>query len=288
MWKKRFKIVGIGEVLFDILPNGEKMCGGAPANFAYILTQLGNDGIIASRIGNDTDGAELLQNLSRKSVDISQIQKDAEHSTGSVKVSMQNGQPNYVITENVAWDFIEISEDWRDLAKKCDAVCFGSLAQRNSVSRETIYGFVNLTQSLRVFDVNLRQKYFSKQILQDSFRLANVVKMNHEELPQIVKMFDIKTENQIESAKELLEKFALKLICVTRGGNGSLLLTQNEISEHKGLKIKIADTIGAGDAFTAAMTDGLLRGLDLHEINEKANKIGAFVASNFGAMPEFN
>lgn len=287
MRKKRFKIVGIGEVLFDILPNGQKMPGGAPANFSYISTQLGNDGIIASRVGNDTDGAELLQNLTSKGVDVSHIQKDAENATGTVKVSLRNGQPKYEITENVAWDLLKLSDKWRDLAKNCDAVCFGSLAQRNPISRETIYSFVHLTQGLRIFDVNLRQNYFSKQFLQDSLNLANVVKMNHEELPQIAKMFDVKTENQIETTKNLLDKFSLKLICITRGENGSLLLNENDISEHKGLKIKIADTIGAGDAFTAAMTDGILRGFDLQKINEKANKIGAFVASNFGAMPEF-
>ncbi len=289
MSEKQFKIVGLGEVLWDVLPTGKEL-GGAPANFAYISNQLGNRTIIASRVGDDENGKEILQKLEKVGVDISQIQKDAGHRTGTVKVSLQNGQAGYEIAENSAWDFLEFTEDWQDLAQNCDAVCFGSLAQRNSVSRETIQEFVKLTKPgcLRIFDVNLRQNYFSESVLFESLQLANIAKLNHEELPIIVEMFGTKGSNQIEQALNLRETFALRLVCLTRGGAGSLLIDETEISAHSGIKIEIADTIGAGDSFTATLADGILRGWSLVEINEKANRIGAFVASQTGAMPVFS
>ncbi|HQU84969.1 MAG TPA: carbohydrate kinase [Pyrinomonadaceae bacterium] len=287
MSDKAFNITGLGEILWDILPTGKHL-GGAPANFAYISKQLGNNGIVLSRVGNDEFGREILDELESKNISTDFIQIDAENPTGIVNVVLENGQPNYEIVENVAWDFLELSENWRKIAEKCDAVCFGSLAQRNEVSRKTICEFVGLTKNLRIFDVNLRQNYFSEEVLRESFRLANIVKLNHEELPIVAEMFVCKAENQIETARNLLEKFNLKLICVTRGGNGSLLISQDEVSEHKGLNVKIADTIGAGDSFTAGMTHGILHGWALEKINDFANKIGAFVASNAGAMPDFS
>ena len=288
MSEEQFKIVGLGEVLFDVLPTG-KQSGGAPANFAYVSSQLGNQGIVASRVGSDEDGRGILKGLKSKSVDVSHIQTDAKHQTGTVKVSLENGQPGYEITANVAWDFIELTEDWRDLAANCDAVCFGTLAQRNSISRKTIQDFVNLTRHdcLRIFDVNLRQNYYSVEILHESLESANVVKLNNDELPKICELFEIKRADEKQSAKNLREKFDLRLICLTRGANGSLLLTENEFNENSGVEIKIADTIGAGDAFTAALTHGFLRRWSLDEINVFANKVGAFVASQTGAMPGF-
>jgi fructokinase len=285
---KNFKIVGLGEVLFDVLPTGKQL-GGAPANFAYVSNRLGNHGIVASRVGNDSDGREILIGLEKKSVNVLHVQIDENYLTGTVKVSLQNGQPSYEIIENVAWDFLELSEDWRDLAGNCDAVCFGTLAQRNEFSQKTIREFVNLTKSdcLRIFDVNLRQNYYSSEILHESLKLANVVKLNNEELPKICEMFEIEGADENECVRNLREKFELKLVCLTRGANGSLLLTENNSSENGGVKIVVADTIGAGDAFTAALTHGFLRGWNLDEINEFANKVGAFVASQTGAMPPF-
>lgn len=284
---KRLWIIGLGEILWDILPN-EKHLGGAPANFAYISNQLGNNGIVLSRVGNDELGKEIFRSLKTKQISTDFVQIDREKSTGKVNVVLEKGQPNYEIVENAAWDFLELSENWLKIAEKCDAVCFGSLAQRNEISRKTIREFVGLTKNLRIFDVNLRQNYFSGEILRESFRLANIVKLNHEELPIVAEMFDCKAENQIETARSLLEKFSLILICITRGGNGSHLITKDRTSEHKGLKIKIADTIGAGDAFTAAMINGILRNWELDKINDFANKVGAFVASKTGAMPVFS
>ena len=189
----------------------------------------------------------------------------------------------------MAWDFLELSKDWQNLAATCDAVSFGTLAQRNLVSRQTIQGFLNLVKPvcLRIFDVNLRENYFSMELIRESLNLADVVKLNHEELPQIVVMFAINSVTEIEQIKRLRGKFGLRLICVTRGSNGSLLVTEDEISENKGIKIEIADTIGAGDAFTAAIAHGILQGWNLAEINEKANQTGSFVASQTGAMPKF-
>jgi fructokinase len=288
MSEKLFKIVGLGEVLWDVLPTGKEL-GGAPANFAYVSKQLGNHGIVASRVGNDKNGREILQGVESKGVDVSHIQTDPEYQTGTVKVSLENGQPSYEITKTVAWDFLELNEDWNDLAKTCDAVCFGTLAQRNAVSRHTIQEFMKLvkTDCLRIFDVNLRQNYFSPDVIKDSLNLANVVKLNHEELPKLSEMFAINSLNEMEQAKRLCGKFKIKFMCLTRGGNGSLLLTEDETSEHCGIKVEIADTIGAGDSFTAAMSHGILRGWNLDEINVFANKVGAFVASQTGAMPDF-
>ena len=286
MTEKEFNIIGLGEILWDVLPDGKQL-GGAPANFAYVSNALGNRGIVLSRVGDDELGREILDELRAKNLATKYVEIDADKLTGIVNVKLENGQPGYEIVENVAWDFLELSENWREIAKNYDAVCFGSLAQRGEVSRQTIRKFVGLTNGLKIFDGNLRQNYFSVGVIRESFELANVAKLNHEELPIVAEMLEIAGGNQLETAKNLREKFDLKFLCVTRGANGSWLLTENETSENAGLKITVKDTIGAGDAFTAGMTHGILRGWELDKINEFANKVGAFVASNTGAMPSF-
>lgn len=285
MINKSFKIVGIGEILWDMLPEGRQL-GGAPANFAYIANALGNHGIILSRIGGDQAGTEILGELKAKQLTTKYIQIDPQNPTGTVDVKLENGQPSYTINEDVAWDYLELSEEWLSLIERVDAVCYGSLAQRSKISQKTIRLFVSKVKGLRIFDVNLRQNYFSKSILGKSINLANVVKMNHEELPVIAETFEIEIKNPVQAARELLEKFQLNLICITRGGNGSLLISKKDVSEHRGVKAEIADTIGAGDAFTAAMTHGLLRRWHISQVNAFANRVGAFVASKTGAMPE--
>lgn len=288
MDKKRFKVVGLGEVLFDLLPNG-KVLGGTVSNFAYVSNQLGNQGIIASRVGKDDLGNEALQFLHEAGLDTSYIQIDSEHPTGTVDVTLIDGQPSYNVIEGVAWDFLGLTDQWQELAKTCDAVCFGTLGQRNAVSEKTIQGFLAATREgcLKVFDINFRQHFYSKENVATSLKWADVVKLNHEELPVACEMFGIECSDQIAQARQLLEKYGLKVICITRGGNGSVLLNADDVSEHPGIKVQVADTIGAGDSFTATMAHGLLRNWDLDEINNKANQVAAFVASKTGAMPSF-
>ena len=289
MSEKQFTIVGLGEVLWDIFPSSEKMLGGAPANFAYIATKLGDRGILASRVGDDSDGTEIIERLQNTGLDTSNVQIDPNYSTGMVQVRIQDGQPAYEIPEPIAWDFLELTANWHDLALKCDALCFGSLAQRNPVSRQTIREFVGATRTdcLRIFDVNLRQRFFSYEVLSDSLTLANAAKLNHEELILISELLDVSGENETEQAQNLKNKFDLRFICVTQGERGSMLFAENEMSQHKGIRVETADTVGAGDAFTAAMTRGFLHGLNLDEINREANRVAAFVASRPGAMPDF-
>jgi fructokinase len=280
-------IVGLGELLWDLFPTSKQL-GGAPANFAYITNLLGDSGIPASRIGNDSLGNEAIERLRRLSLSSEFVQRDDDHRTGTVRVDLDPaGQPKFEILRPVAWDFLEWSEPWQTLAKKADAVCFGSLAQRSPASRATIVSFVAATRpdAVRVFDVNLRQNFYSKPVLEQSMKLATIVKLNHEELPKIVQMFEMENSDLQTSAHSLLSTFDLKLVCVTRGTGGSLLVSAEECSQHPGFKVKVADTVGAGDAFTAALVHGYVRGESLAEINEHANRVGAWIASQSGGMP---
>jgi fructokinase len=280
-------IVGLGELLWDLLPSGKQL-GGAPANFAYITNLLGDKGIPASRIGNDALGAEALQRLTQLGLSADFAQRDPIHPTGTVNVEIDNtGQPRFDILQPVAWDFLEWTKLWQHLASDADAVCFGSLAQRSAHSQATIRTFLHATrqEALRVFDVNLRQNFYSRQVLAESMSLATIVKLNHEELPKIMHLFELEDRGAEDSARRLLSMHDLKLVCVTRGNSGSLLISADHCSEHAGIQVKVADTVGAGDAFTAALVHGYLRGTSLAEINETANRVGAWVASQSGAMP---
>ena len=284
-------VVGLGELLWDLFPKGKQL-GGAPANFAYIAALLGDTGIVASRVGDDRLGQEALWHLKSNSLDISRIQRDPVHPTGTVKVELDsNGQPEYQITENVAWDFMEFSEDWISLARSAHAVCFGTLAQRNPASRAAIRAFLSALPSfaIGIFDVNLRQSYFNAEILRDSLRHAKVLKLNHQEFPRFLDLLQcpLKSSDRsdVAAARWLCREFSLRLVCITRGGNGSILVTAQSHHEHPGFKVKIADTVGAGDAFTATMVHHALRGSSLATTNAAANRMGAWVASQEGAMP---
>ena len=281
------KVVGLGEVLWDLLP--ERTClGGAPANFAYITTLMGDQGIVASRVGEDSHGIEALRRLEELGLDIDHVETDRQHPTGTVKVHLDgNGQARFEIPHPVAWDFLQWTPDWQDLADTVDAVCFGSLAQRSEESRATIRRFLAATSpdALKVFDVNLRQSYYSHEILSESMRLADVVKLNDDELPKIMSLCKIPHKDELSSAQRLLRDFDLKIVCVTRGGRGSLLVRGNEVSEHPGFKVRVADTVGSGDAFTAGLVHEYLHGASLGLMNEVANLVGAWVASEVGAMP---
>ena len=284
-------VVGLGELLWDLFPKGKQL-GGAPANFAYITALLGDSGIVASRVGDDRLGQEALWHLKSSGLDVSRIQRDPSHPTGTVKVEVDSkGQPEYQITENVAWDFMEFSEDWISLARSAHAVCFGSLAQRNAVSRSAIRAFLSALPSfaIGIFDVNLRQSYFTAEILRDSARRAKVLKLNHEEFPRFLDLLQCPLKNSersdITGGRWLCREFGSRLVCITRGAKGSLLVTAESHHEHPGFSVKIADTVGAGDAFTAALVHHALRGSSLATMNAAANRMGAWVASQEGATP---
>jgi len=283
------KVVGLGEVLWDILP--ERTClGGAPANFAYITTLMGDQGIVASRVGEDSRGVEALRVMDGLSLDIDHVQTDGGHETGRVQVKVDGkGIACYEIARPVAWDHLDWTLDWQRLAGKVDAVCFGSLAQRSEASRATIRRFLQATPAttVKVFDVNLRQNFFSADTIVESMKLADMVKLNDEELPRVMSLCGLphKDKDERASAQRLAEAYRLKLVCITRGERGSLLLRDGQVSEHRGFRVKVADTVGAGDAFTAGLVHEYLHGASLDLMNEVANLVGAWVASEVGAMP---
>ena len=281
------KVVGLGEVLWDLLP--ERTClGGAPANFAYITTLMGDHGIVASRVGEDSRGLEALRRMEELGLDIDHVQTDRACPTGTVKVELDSkGIARFEIAHPVAWDSLEWSLDWQRLAEEADAVCFGSLAQRSEVSRKTIRHFLRATSpgTVKVFDVNLRQSYYSQEVLAESMRLADIVKLNDEELPKIMSLGKLPYKDELSSARLLLGEYDLKLVCVTRGGRGSLLVRDGDAREHPGFRVRVADTVGSGDAFTAGLLHEYLHGASLDLMNEVANLVGAWVASEVGAMP---
>ena len=285
--------------------------------------RLGNHAVLLSRIGRDDLGARALDRLEPLPVDTSFVETDKSHETGRVTVHFEDGQPHYNIHQPAAWDFLELSDEWLRLAERADAICFGSLAQRSLVSRQTIQTLAAQTPSrcVRVFDCNLRSPFFSSEIIQESLELATVMKMNDAEVPQVLAMLGLPEgesprpggdgvepvekdsnlatltaksagpnspihDRELLAAARFLEEFpSLQIVAVTRGGSGSLLVTRDEWHAHPGLPIQVADTIGAGDAFTAALTHYLLRGAGLATLNEAGNRWGGWVASQSGAMP---
>lgn len=279
-------VVGLGELLWDLLPAGKQL-GGAPANFAYIATLLGSQGIPLSRLGQDDLGAEALLRLKQLGLSTSFVQIDSSQPTGTVKVELQAGQPRYEISQPVAWDSLEWTPLWEQLARQADAVCFGSLAQRSSQSRETIRSFLKATSpaAVRVFDVNLRGNFYSAEAIAESMQLTDIVKLNDEELPKIMELGGLDHTDERSSAEKLLRLHDLKLVCVTRGCRGSLLVSESGCNEHRGFRVKVADTIGAGDAFTAGLVHEYLHGASLDGMNEVANLVGAWVASQAGGTP---
>ena len=293
-------ILGIGELLWDIVPDGMRL-GGAPANFAVMAGRLGNHAAILSRIGRDDLGRQAVDRLNPMPVETGFLQVDPQHETGRVTVSFVEGEPHYTIHEPAAWDFLELSDEWVQLVERADAICFGSLAQRNRQARQTIQTLAAQASStcIRVFDVNLRTPFYSAEVLEESLELATVVKMNDVEAPLVLDLLDLAIEEAPvtgetlstaeylrAAAERLLAAFpSLQMVAATRGSRGSLMVTRDEWDEHPGFPVKVADGIGAGDAFTAAMTDYMLRGADLATLNEAGNRWGGWMASQSGAMP---
>jgi fructokinase len=287
-------VVGLGELLWDLLPAGDRL-GGAPANFAVMAARLGNRGVIASRLGADMRGERARHLLRTYPVDLNSLQLDAEQPTGTVSVEVFNGEPCYVIHAPAAWDFLEWTPAWHTLATKTDAVCFGTLAQREPRSREAIRRFLGATrpECVRVFDVNLRAPFFSARTIGETLPLATVFKLNQDEVPIVIEMLIGNADGIVErteaallrAARSLLARYPLQLVAITMGAEGSLLVTHEASHRHWGVAAQVVDTVGAGDAFTAALVDAYLHGATLAEMNEAGNRWGAWVASMPGAMP---
>lgn len=285
----KFKLVGIGEVLWDLLPGGRQL-GGAPANFAYHACALGAEARLISRVGNDPLGREALSQLAGLGIPTDCIQVDDTLPTGTVSVEVAaDGQPHYQIHENVAWDALRGEPASRRAIVGADAVCFGSLAQRREPSRSTIHALVAASpaSALRIFDINLRQHYYSRELIEKSLALANVLKVNDAELPRLAEMFYLAGDVRSQIL-QLAQNHRLHCIACTRGGHGSLLYSEDRWSEHPGIPAKVVDTVGAGDSFTAAMTLGLLAGWDLDRINAHANEVAAYVCAFAGATPRLS
>jgi len=279
-------IVGIGEALWDMLPSGKHL-GGAPLNFAYIASLLGNRSVIASRVDEDSLGREIRSKLNARNLDTSAIQTDPKLPTGTVDVRFQNGQPEYDIRKPVAWDALEWSSEWQGLARCCDAVCFGTLAQRSAQSRSTILRFLDHTRAscLKVFDINLRQPFYSREMIEAALPFTTMLKMNDLELPQVAEMFSIAGSSPAELMLAMHQKFRVKLLFVTRGERGAAASDGSTVVEHPGFPVQVCDTIGAGDAFSAAATHCLLRGVELGQTLAFANRWASWVASQPGGMP---
>ena len=278
-------VTGIGEVLWDVLPEGKKL-GGAPANFAYHVSQFGFESRIVSAIGPDMLGEELLSGLGDKGLDC--MIETVPYPTGTVQVELDgNGIPCYDIRQDVAWDNIPFTPGLEALAKTTGAVCFGSLAQRSPVSRDTINRFIDAMPegSLRIFDINLRQNFYTKDIVCNSMRKCNILKINNEELETVSVMLGLPDGPQQSRAKALLSMFGLKALILTCGATGSHVFTSEETSYIATPQVEVADTVGAGDSFTAAFVSGLLKGLDIRQAHRLAVETSAFVCTQEGAMP---
>ena len=279
-------VTGIGEVLWDVLSEGKKL-GGAPANFAYHVSQFGFESRIVSAIGPDMLGEELLSGLGDKGLDC--MIETVPYPTGTVQVELDgNGIPCYDIRQDVAWDNIPFTPGLEALAKTTGAVCFGSLAQRSPVSRDTINRFIDAMPegSLRIFDINLRQNFYTKDIVCNSMRKCNILKINDEELETVSVMLGLPDGPQQSRAKALLSMFGLKALILTCGATGSHVFTSEETSYIATPQVEVADTVGAGDSFTAAFVSGLLKGLDIRQAHRLAVETSAFVCTQEGAMPE--
>ena len=281
-------VVGMGEALWDILPEGKKI-GGAPANFAYHVSQFGLPSCVVSAVGEDALGREIVENFTAKG--LNQLIAEVPYPTGTVQVEIdRDGVPQYDIKENVAWDNIPYTAPLESLAEKTKAVCFGSLAQRNEVTRNTINRFLDAMpghdDSLVVFDVNLRQGFYNKEILRNSMERCNVLKINDEELVIVSRLFGYPGIDLQATCRAILQDFNLDVLILTCGVNGSYVFTPGNVSYLPTPKVEVADTVGAGDSFTAAFIASLLKGKSIPEAHSIAVQTSAYVCSKKGAMPE--
>jgi fructokinase len=281
-----FNVIGVGEILWDILPRGKQL-GGAPANFAYHAGALGARSRVISRVGQDSLGKEILQRLQALGLPVADIQTDASAPTGTVSVQLsEDGQPCFIIHEDVAWDRLALTQSSLTAVSEADAVCFGTLAQRREPARSAIRALLAAVRpsALRILDLNLRQHYFSRDIIETSLKLANVVKCNDSELPVLAECLSLhgSVGQQLE---QLARQHAQRLVCLTRGAHGSLLFAAGQWADDPGQPVVVRDTVGAGDAFTAALALGLLEGKPLDAISRRANQVARYVCSCEGATP---
>jgi fructokinase len=284
--KEKPIVAGIGELLWDVLPTGKQL-GGAPCNFAFHAMQAGCESYAVSAIGKDELGVELTHNLHELGLNNQYVQEN-EFPTSTVTVGLdENGHPDFTIHENVAWDHIRWNKEMEQLAGKLDAVCFGSLAQRKFESEHTIKSFISALkpECLKVFDINLRQNFYSEKLITNSLNVSDVLKLNEQELPIVVGYLGCKgdIESQLD---QLINHFKLRYVVYTMGSNGSIIRSAKESSYTEVPKIQVADTVGAGDAFTAIFITGILKGINLKEIHRKATEISAFVCTQKGATPK--
>lgn len=286
MKSNRYSIVGIGEVLWDMLPSGKQL-GGAPANFTYHVRQLGNQGVVVSAIGSDMLGQEAERILTERGVNF--LFGTSTKPTGTVDVVLCEGEPTYTIEPDAAWDNLVATQEMVQLVERADAICFGSLAQRSAISGSAIERLIAeaSTSCLVVFDINLRQKYYSSEKLISSILSSNILKLNRQELEVIAPMVGLEG-NLKQKCEALLENFGLLMVALTDGASGSHLFMGKEYSYMDTPKVTVVDTVGAGDAFTAAIVDGVLRGLKLADIHRRATDLAAYVCTQSGAMPLYN
>lgn len=282
-----FNVVGIGEVLWDLLPGGAQL-GGAPANFAWHASVLGASAGVITRVGDDPLGRRLQERFEKMQFSLCTVQVDANHPTGTAEVALSDaGVPEFRIASVAAWDYLQVTDAALQVIHNADALCFGSLAQRHSISRASIQQLVSSARpdALRIFDINLRQNDYSREVTEQSLGLANVLKLNEEELAILQRMFALSG-----STRPLLERlarmFELTTVVLTRGSAGSLICHKGEWSERRSNPVTVVDTVGAGDAFTAALTMGLLCKSGLATLHAAADELATFVCSRAGAMPE--
>lgn len=285
MEDKRPVVVGIGELLWDVLPTG-KRAGGAPINFVYHATQQGAEGYAISAVGNDVFGTEIVQELDQNG--ICHVLGTVEYPTGSVMVELKDGIPTYTIIEGVAWDHIPLTQESINLVKRADAVCFGTLAQRSIESRTTIHTLLSYAreEALRFFDINIRQSYYSKEQINNMLEKANVFKINDEELEMLRPMFGLEGTTE-EVCRGFMKKYDLRYLVLTAGAEYSTIYSDTEESTIPTPKVKVADTVGAGDSFSGAFISSILKGKSLREAHEKAVKVAAYVCTQSGAWPAY-
>lgn len=280
-------IVGLGEALWDMLPEGKKI-GGAPANFAYHVSQFGLESCVVSAIGNDALGNEILDVFHEKN--LKYLLEKVNFPTGTVQVELDaEGVPCYEIKEGVAWDNIPFTEALQTLALSTRSVCFGSLAQRSTVSRETINRFLDTMPDgegqCKIFDINLRQNFYDKEIIENSLNKCNILKINDEELVIISRMFGYPGIDLQDTCWKLINKYELKMLILTCGTNGSYVFASGEVSFLETPNVNVADTVGAGDSFTAAFCASIIKGKSVREAHKLAVDVSAYICTQSGAMP---